>query len=218
MRALIALALLALASPAAAQGLFPGLPEATEITPEMRIPADTGIAQGAGPSTVLISPQLLQTEFGSGPGDFRSLYVCADPGIAFGSVHPVVTETYVGEVAVPWAGTLNGIAILNGPDVHGHGFFGLANSSGQVLATTALGGTVLATAFAYQRVPLTAPVQLVPGNYFIMAQFDDPTHGYVTVGGNCNKNTLAGTTFGTLSNFTAPTTAVTLGGIAAGLY
>jgi hypothetical protein len=125
-----------------------------------------------------------------------------------GDATPVVTETYICEVYVPANASINGVAILNGTAVAGKIVVGLADSSGDVLANSALAGTNLSGTNAYQRVAFTAAYAAKgPATYYVLAQFNNTSARFaVHLLGNFGASKKTGETFGTLTAITPPTT------------
>ena len=133
---------------------------------------------------------------------------------------PVVTETYIAEVFIPANVTLTGIALFNGSAVSGSVVLGLANSSGLVVANSALAGTVQSGTDAYQRIAFTSVYAAVgPATYYVLAQFNNTgarfnAHAF----GNFGASKKTGEVFGTLTTITPPTTFTADLGPIASLY
>lgn len=130
---------------------------------------------------------------------------------------PVITETYIAQVTVPHACTVTGIAALNGSVASGNVKYALADSTGAVLASTA--STAMAGTTAYQRVALSATLDIVGGTYFILQQIDNTTarvRAHTLGNGGASKKT--GETYGTFTTITPPTTFTTALGPIASLY
>lgn len=134
---------------------------------------------------------------------------------------PVTTETYIAECFVPCNMTATGIAIFNGATVGTDKYVvGLANSSGAVVANSALAGTTTSGADAYQRVPFTAAASLIgPATYFVLLQVNGTTDRYNAHSfGNFGASKKTGEVFGTLTTITPPTTFTADLGSIASLY
>jgi len=128
---------------------------------------------------------------------------------------PSTTETYLAEIYVPENVTITGIALMNGSAAAGNVTVGLYDANGISLgksASTAQSGTD-----SYQLVPLA--LTLVPGTYFVAAQFDSASARFNThVFGSFAAGKITGTTYGTMGNVTLPTTFTTGLGPIASLY
>lgn len=118
---------------------------------------------------------------------------------------PVVTETYVARVFIPLNATLTGIAILNGSLVAGNVTVALADSSGNVVASSA--STAASGAAAYQKVPFSAAYTAKgPGEYFILLQSNNTGYRFRSHAvGVFKAGKLTAQTYGTLPAFTPPT-------------
>jgi len=127
---------------------------------------------------------------------------------------PVVTEAYVAQVNVLYGTTLTGIALLNGSAVAGNMTLYLADANGVVVASTA--STAQAGTAAYQQVAFTTAYTAKSGKYYIVAAFNNTGARFRShILGNFGAGKLTGLTYGTLANFTPPTTFTTnLGPIA----
>lgn len=101
-------------------------------------------------------------------------------GVAYGSlgsnlVH-VAGSIYASELTLTGFKTVTGLGILNGAIVGTDSMiYLLLDSSGKVLATTALAGTLSAGADSFQQIAFTAPISLKPGKYFIAVQCNGTT-------------------------------------------
>jgi hypothetical protein len=72
---------------------------------------------------------------------------------------------------------------------------------------------------AYQRIPLTATLDIVGGTYFVLEQIDNTTARVNThTLGNGGASKKTGETYGTFTTITAPTTFTTAQGPIASLY
>lgn len=133
---------------------------------------------------------------------------------------PVITETYISEVHIPGNVTLTGIATFNGSAVSGNVVVGLANSSGVIVANSALAGTAQAGIDSFQRIPFTATYAAVgPATYYVVQQHSTTAARLNThILGNFGASKKTGETFGTLTTITPPTTFTTALGPIASLY
>lgn len=188
-------------------GLWPGFPAATSLTGDETIPADTNAA--AGTVTELITTSQLRGAF-DGSNSFRNFAACneaAEAAADFTNATPVVTEVYISEIFVPIAGTVTGVAMFNGSDATDSVNVALADSTGAIVANSDLAGTQQVGTDTYQRVPFTSTYSILPGTYYILAQFDGTTTRYNALAvGNCGASKQTGQTFGTFTSITPPTT------------
>jgi len=153
----------------------------------------------------------------------RNIHTGGYPAIASTSGNnstPVTTETYVSEIFVPCTMTITGVAVFNGSDVTGNVTVGLADSQGKVISAAKSASTAGSGTDAYQRIPFATPyVAAGPATYFIQVQYDSATARYNThTVGNHGVLVQTSQTYGTLTNFTPPTTFVTNVGNMASLY
>lgn len=87
---------------------------------------------------------------------------------------PVITETYIVELAVPAGGArVTGFANFNGSVASGNLKAILYNKDGTVIASSA--STAMSGTDAFQRIPFTAVLNLRPGRYFVGLQIDNTT-------------------------------------------
>lgn len=130
---------------------------------------------------------------------------------------PVITETYICQVDVPHATTVTGIALFNGSVASGNIKLAIADDQGTVLGSTA--STAMSGTDAYQRVALSATLDLVGGTYFVLLQVDNTTARFNThTLNNCGASKKTGETYGTFTTITPPTTFTTAVGPVASLY
>lgn len=135
------------------------------------------------------------------------------------STATVAAELYCTEVRVPYSRLLTGLA----PHIGATGgtdkwITALYDSSGNLLANSAVAGATVGTANTWQATAFTSPYYAVgPAQYFgcLMSNGTTATADLVITGKDDNiltfKSASAGT-FGTLPNFTAPTAFTTLNG------
>lgn len=132
---------------------------------------------------------------------------------------PVATEVYIGELYMPSTMTVTGLACFNGSVASGNMKVGLADASGNIIATSA--STAMSGTDAYQRVAFTSTLSLAgPATYYALQFFDNGTARYNTFAvGKFGASKQTGQTYATgFTAITAPTTFTTaLAGIC-GLY
>jgi hypothetical protein len=186
-------AALSLASVAAiAGGVFPGYPNSSSpgtastsgatsggstIPAGGCIPMDTGAASGL-PQTLCVSPNQLVGY------NNTVLPVLKQTTIPIGSVAlaslgtdttPVSGTIYFSQMNLP-AMTVTNIACLNGSAAATDKYiFGLYNSSGTLVANTALAGVTASGTNAFQSIALTTPYTAVSGQYFVGVQTNGTT-------------------------------------------
>ncbi len=132
---------------------------------------------------------------------------------------PVVTETYIGEIQVPQACLVTGLALMNGSAVAGNVVGLLYNRLGVVIATTALAGVAQSGTDAWQRLPFTAVAKIKAGIYYAGFQFNSTSARFNThVFGNFGASKKTGEVFGTPTAITPPTTFTTNLAALGGLY
>lgn len=145
----------------------------------------------------------------------RSRYSSVPIGsVAYGSMGTNTTlvagTIYVSEIFIPRNITLTGVAILNGATVGtNNGVVGLYNSSGTLVANSALAGAVTVGANAFQNRDFTAPYAAVAGRYWIAYQANGTTDTIRTIAVSTFIDALTKSTagaFGTLTALTPPTT------------
>ncbi|MGH9505238.1 MAG: hypothetical protein ACRD20_20485 [Terriglobales bacterium] len=130
------------------------------------------------------------------------------------------TEEYCTQINLPYSKLLTGLAVLNGTTVGTNKWlYILRDSSGIVLANTAVAGTLTAGASTYQQVAFTTPYYAVgPAIYFGCLQANGVTDTYRRVNTAANEGLFAGKitggTFGTIVNPITPPASFTtaLGG------
>lgn len=125
---------------------------------------------------------------------------------------PVAGTRYYTNVTVGQQQQFTGIGALIGSVGGTDKFiFELHNSSGVLVATTALAGVTVGTAATWQFIPFTAPYLAAPGTYYIAVQLNGTT-ARLAVLDNPNLGSVgqvsgsATGTFGTSANITPPTT------------
>lgn len=217
------LLLLALAVPASAQGMFPGLPNATPpLTGNECIPADTKLTGGLTPQTECVSPGNL-----AGIGSANALGTHPNipiGGVAYGSLGTNTTDVagqlWVSSFQLPLDRTsLTGIACLQGGTATTDLIIGAlykVNLTGDttmatLVANSALAGTLLATANTFKLLAFTTAYTAKAGKYMMVVQGNGTTAGAIrTIAASTYIGVAAGSiagTFGTLtSQITYPTT------------
>lgn len=188
-----------------------------EIYTSSGIVAKNGISAASTPTTILsASPRNIHT------GNSKPL------ATTDGTDYTVVaTEVLIAEVFVPVNVTVTGVALFNGSAVAGNVKVGLADSNGNVVATSA--STAQSGTDAFQRIPFvvgatpTPYAAIGPGTYWVLAIGD-------TGGGTSKINTHTIGSFGAakqtgqvyatgFTNITTPPTTFTTGlGPLASLY
>lgn len=139
------------------------------------------------------------------------------------SVH-VAGTLNISEIFVPHWNTWKGLAVLNGTVVGTDNMLiALYNSSGALIANSAVAGTLSANASTFQnRDFLGGPVTLAPGRYFCGVQSNGTTatsNKFVTANGVNVLTTSSTGTFGTVpQSITVPTTFTTAVGCVCQLY
>lgn len=188
-----------------------GLPVLANITGSERVAVDTYLAGGVTPQSSGVS--LLQLAM--------ALNLLANNT----SLTPVSGTRYFASVVVGTQGgnntTFTGIAALIGAVGGTDKFiFELHDSTGALVATTALAGVTVGTAGSWQQIPFTAPVNVAPGTYFIVVQLNGTTARLAALNGP-GLPILTGSatgTFGTSAAITPPTTYTAGVGPVAALY
>lgn len=154
----------------------------------------------------------------------RNCHTGSEPAIATTSgsnLDIVTTETYRAEVFVAANCSSTGVAIFNGTAVAGNVQAFLLDSTGTQVGSFATASTAASGTTAYQRIPwASGPFALKgPATYWIAVQGNNSggdlrTH---TVG-NFGADKQTGTTYGTITVATSPTTFTTAVGPLASLY
>lgn len=131
---------------------------------------------------------------------------------------PSVTTTYICEVFIEGNCTLTGISILGGSANAGNVAVALADSNGNVVASSASTGA--AQTAGYQQVPFSATYAAIgPAKYFILLQNSNTSNRFRShILGNFGASTKTGETFATFTKITAPTTFTTNVGPVADTY
>lgn len=128
------------------------------------------------------------------------------------SITGSATVAYVSQFYMPVNATLTGIAILNGATVGTDKYIvAIANSSGTILANSALAGTLSVGATAWQKIPFTATYAAAgPAVYWIVVYKNGTTDNFQAIPAAGAYAGLAGSvtsqTFGTIAALTLPTT------------
>lgn len=137
---------------------------------------------------------------------------------------PVAGTMYLTEIYVPYIRTWTGIAKLNGTTVGtDNHLVALYGSDGTLLANSAVAGVLAASASAFQSIPFTAPITLIPGRYFLGVQSNGTTatlRHLETANGATNSTGAQAGTFGTVPSTltTVPTTITNAQGPICQLY
>jgi hypothetical protein len=120
---------------------------------------------------------------------------------------PVITEVYITEVKVPANVSVTGLSVFQGSVSSGNLKVGLADSNGNVVATSA--STAASGTDSYQRVPFTAVYNAIgPATYYGLMIWDNTTarfnaHTFGDFGGAKQTGQVYATGFTTI---TAPST------------
>lgn len=221
---------LALVSGALASGFFQNLPASTSpgtasttglstggqtIPAGGCIPMDTGNTQGINPATMCVSPNQLVGYDNTVMPVLKQTNIPIG-GVALGSLGTDTTPTagtiYLAQFDLPGM-TVTNIACLNGSvGATDKLIYGLWNSSGTLVANTALAGTLAATANVFQSIALTTTYAAAAGQYFVGVQANGNTTRLRTIATLTylqNATTSQAGTFGTLPAITTVPTTVT---------
>jgi hypothetical protein len=136
------------------------------------------------------------------------------------AVH-VAGSVYVSELYLPEPMTATGLAVLNGATAGTDDLIvALFSSTGAVVATSDLAGTLSAGTNAFQAIAFTAPVALSPGRYFIGVQCEGTTATTRRIAASTYLNAASVTVgvFGTIAAITPPTTTTATAGPIGYLY
>lgn len=134
---------------------------------------------------------------------------------------PSATETYIAEIMVPANVEITGIAVFNGSAVGTDKLVAyLCDSTGAVVANSALAGTTAVGTDAFQALDFVTPYDAVgPATYYVALQCDGTTYRFNShILGVFGASKKTGTTFGELESITPPTTFTTALGPIASLY
>lgn len=213
-----------------ASGFWPNLPAATSpgtaptteapstatgqtIGANDCIPMDTGNASGINPSTMCVSPSQIVGYVGN-TGQSLLKYTNIPIGsVAYGSLGtnttPVAGTIYYSQLNLMAAITITNIGCLNGGTVGtDKAIYALYNSSGTLVANTALAGVTTSGTDAFQEIALTATYAAVPGTYFVAWQTNGTTTRFRTIAASTYISWATGSqtgTFATLAAITPPT-------------
>jgi len=132
--------------------------------------------------------------------------------VAYGSlgtdgVH-VAGTIYVSELMLDYSKSVTGIAVLNGTTAGTDELIlGLYNSSGVLVANTALAGVTASGTDAFQEIDLTSVYAAPAGKYFVLLQCNGTTTKTRKIAASTYLNLAASATgtFGTLPALTVPT-------------
>lgn len=125
------------------------------------------------------------------------------------------TEIYCSEIDLPYSVLLTGLGVLNGTTVGTNKHFAiLYDSSGNVLANTAVAGTTTSGASTYQKMNFVTKYYAVgPARYFACDGLNGTTdtirHAITAVNDNILGGTITAQVFGTAAAITVPTTFTT---------
>ncbi len=127
------------------------------------------------------------------------------------SATPSATVVYMSEIFVPHNETITGIAVLNAATVGTNKWiFALFDSTGAVVANTALAGVTTSGASVFQKIAFTGTYAAKgPKTYWIGAYMNGTTDRYYAIPTLGQMDGLAGSvsaqTFGTVASVTLPT-------------
>ena len=124
------------------------------------------------------------------------------------AVHVAGTQ-YYSEIFLPANKTITGIAVLNGATVGTDNLIvALASSTGAILRTSALAGTLSAGANAFQEIAFTSTYAAIgPARYFLIVQCNGTTATTRRIAASTYRNWAgsAAGSFGTIAAITPPT-------------
>lgn len=187
--------------------LTSGVPALGLVTGREQIAVDTQLGGGANPQMAALSIAQLAASVA-----FYSASL---------STTPVAGTRYYTSVDIGAPATITGIAALIGAVGGTDKFiYELHDSTGAMVATTALAGVTVGTAATWQQIPFTAPYQAAAGRYFIVVQNNGTTARLATQNSPTSPNLTgsAAGTFGTSAAITPPTTYIAGVGPVAVLY
>jgi len=218
------------ALPAMAAGLWPDLPAssspgtpfdstapstaATQDIPAAGcIPVDTGNSQGIAPATMCVSPNQLVGYVGSTALSQLKYTTFPIGSVAYGSLGtnttPVSGTIYYAQLNLPVGLTITKIGCMNGGTASTNNLvYGLYDSSGTLVANTALAGVTATGTDAFQEIATTASYVAVPGVYYVAWQTNGTTTRFRTAAASTYITMATGSvtgTFGTLASITPPT-------------
>lgn len=176
-----------------------GLPSLANPTGAERLAVDTGLVNGQNPQSaaltlmqLALAVTILQNNTSLTPVAGTRYYASTQIGIT-GSGPTLVT------------GIQALIGATGGTDKF---IYELHDSTGALVATTALAGVTVGTAGTVQQIPFTTPVSVQPGTYFIVVQ-NNGTTARIAALNSPTSPLLTGSaagTFGTSAAITPPTT------------
>jgi hypothetical protein len=176
-----------------------GLPMLAGITGNERLPVDTQLSNGQNPQSSAMS--LIQLA--------AALSFLSNSA----STTPVAGTRYYASVQIGATGSgstlLTGIEALIGAVGGTDKFiYELHDSTGAIVATTALAGVTVGTAATWQQIPFTAQYLAAPGTYFIVVQLNGTTARLATYNSPTSPLLTGSATgaFGTSAAITPPTT------------
>lgn len=140
------------------------------------------------------------------------------------SATPAATSAYMSQIHVPHNQTATGIGVLNAATVGTNKYIVvLFDSTGAVVANSALAGVTTSGASVFQKVAFTAPLAITgPKTYWLAIYMNGTTDRYYAIptlgqmGGLAGE--VTGQTFGTVAAVTLPTTFTADKGPVAYLY
>lgn len=170
------------------------------------------INPAVGPSTTPVGP--ITAGF-YGPAVVSNIPIggAALTGFETNGVAQTAFEINLTEIFVPHWNTWTGASLLNGTTVGTNNqVYWLFNTEGDMLAYTAIAGTLNAGASVFQKIAFTTPITLAPGRYFLGAQLDGntatPRHVLAAFGAEPRSGVVAAT-----ASFAASLTALSAAAI-----
>lgn len=152
-----------------------------------------------------------RTGISTGRSKFTTCHIGSVAYASHGTNTTLVAGThYRAEVFVPFAVQVTGAGVLNGATVGtDKGIVAIYDTRGNLVANSALAGSTTSGANAFQERAFAAAPKLQPGRYFLVYQSNGTTDTLRTIAASTFVDVLAGSatgTFGTMLDFTPPTT------------
>lgn len=173
-----------------------GLPQNTGLTGAEMTNLDTQIAFGQAPQSTSIS--MIALAIALKWANTHSSRTMVSGTRLFTSVAVGAPTTFTGiDVLIGATGGTDNLIV----ELH--------DSTGAIVATSALAGTLAGTANLFQRIPFTAPYTAAPGTYYAVVQSNGTTANIAVLASAGISGITNGTatgTFGTSAAITPPTT------------
>jgi hypothetical protein len=184
-----------------------GLPNIATFTGAERSNLDTQIPQGGAPQSAYISLQRLAATL---------LFLGANADVVGIANQRFTTGIAIGVTGAEALGAPSPSQLITGIEV----FVGttggtdlwiveLHDSTGKLVANSALAGTTAGTANTWQQIPFVTPYLAAPGQYFMTLIMNGTTakfRAYISPGLTLLTQSASGGTFGTNASITPPTT------------